>query len=217
MAATTTWKNRIVGSGEEDPSQLLAHPANWRIHPTNQREVLTGVLDEVGWVDQIIVNQQTGHVINGHLRVSVALSRGATSVPVVYVDLTPEEERLILATLDTITGMAGTDSDQLATLLEDISTQDASLSELLAELHADASKSRLGSPAVPSVTDGATRMQVIRPVIYGADVMLFERAMAATGIRNRADALMEICRAYLGETDDQEGQLDALLQSLAAS
>jgi len=32
-APTPTWRNRITGSGEEAPDQLLANPANWRIHP----------------------------------------------------------------------------------------------------------------------------------------------------------------------------------------
>jgi hypothetical protein len=32
-----TWRNRIVGSGEEPPDQLLANPANWRIHPGSQQ------------------------------------------------------------------------------------------------------------------------------------------------------------------------------------
>ncbi len=30
---TAPWRNRITGSGEEAPDQLLANPANWRIHP----------------------------------------------------------------------------------------------------------------------------------------------------------------------------------------
>jgi hypothetical protein len=28
-----TWRNRILGSGEEAPDQLAANPRNWRIHP----------------------------------------------------------------------------------------------------------------------------------------------------------------------------------------
>ena len=35
-AATPTWRNRIVGTGEEAPDQLLANPANWRIHPVKR-------------------------------------------------------------------------------------------------------------------------------------------------------------------------------------
>ena len=30
---SAAWRNRIVGSGDEPPEQLLANPANWRLHP----------------------------------------------------------------------------------------------------------------------------------------------------------------------------------------
>ena len=52
-APTTTWRNRITGSGQEAPDQLLANPANWRIHPKAQRDALAGALDQVGWVQQV--------------------------------------------------------------------------------------------------------------------------------------------------------------------
>ena len=44
-APTTAWRNRIIGSGEEAPDQLLANPANWRIHPKAQQDALAGALD----------------------------------------------------------------------------------------------------------------------------------------------------------------------------
>ncbi len=108
MTDTTTesWRNRIIGSGEENPESLLANPGNWRIHPRAQQDALSGVLSEVGWVANIIVNRQTGHVIDGHLRVSLALRRHEPTVPVTYVDLTPDEEALVLATFDPISAMA---------------------------------------------------------------------------------------------------------------
>ncbi len=33
MPAANSWENRIIGSGTENPDQLLANPSNWRIHP----------------------------------------------------------------------------------------------------------------------------------------------------------------------------------------
>jgi hypothetical protein len=39
---TTAWRNRIIGSGQEAPDQLLANPANWRIHPKAQQDALAG-------------------------------------------------------------------------------------------------------------------------------------------------------------------------------
>jgi hypothetical protein len=113
---TTGWRNRITGSGEEAPDQLLANPANWRIHPKAQQDALAGALDAVGWVGQVLVNRNTGFVVDGHARIALALSRGEPSVPVLYVDLSPEEEALVLATLDPIGAMAGRDEEKLRAL-----------------------------------------------------------------------------------------------------
>lgn len=95
----TAWQNRIVGHGTEKPDALLANPRNWRIHPKAQQEAMAGALDQVGWVQNVIVNNRTGHIVDGHLRAELAISRGESSIPVVYVDLSEEEEALALAFL----------------------------------------------------------------------------------------------------------------------
>ena len=125
------WRNRIVGQGVESPEQLLANPRNWRIHPKAQQDALAGVLSEVGWVQNIIVNQRTGHVVDGHARVEIAISRGEAEVPVVYVDLDENEEGVILAALDPLAGMAVTDPEKWAELLAEISVTDEALRAML--------------------------------------------------------------------------------------
>src|SRR5687767_6711495 len=72
---------RIVWSGMLNPAELVAHPKNWRVHPDHQKTALSGVLDEVGWVQNVIVNRTTGRVLDGHLRVALAISRGEREVP----------------------------------------------------------------------------------------------------------------------------------------
>jgi DNA modification methylase len=133
-AAATPWRNRIVGSGEEDPTQLVGNPGNWRTHPGPQRDALRGSLAQVGWVQQILVNKRTGFVVDGHARVEEAISAGAKTVPVLYVDLTPEEERLILATLDPIGTMAGRNDERLTELLTNLQAGDPGLQALLDSL-----------------------------------------------------------------------------------
>jgi hypothetical protein len=135
------WRNRIVGEGEEAPDQLLANPLNFRIHSNHQGKVLTGALDALGWVQRVVVNRRTGHVVDGHLRVKLALQQGEGSIPVVYVDLDETEERIALATLDPIAAMAGTDDAQLAALLEGVDVEDADLATFLAELKPEDSSS----------------------------------------------------------------------------
>lgn len=41
------------------------------------------------------------------------------------------------------------------------------------------------------------RQKQIKPVLYAADIAVFENAIQATGIPNRGEALMAICKAYL--------------------
>ncbi len=134
----TEWRSRIVGHGVENPDQLLANPANWRIHPKKQQDALAGVLSEVGWVQSVIVNQRTGHLIDGHMRVALALRDDAKQIPVVYVDLSEDEEALVLATLDPLSGLAITDTEKLDELLSGVSTNSADVQALLEQLGAQA-------------------------------------------------------------------------------
>lgn len=127
-------QSRIVGEGDEAPDQLLANPANWRTHPQNQVDALEGLLRQVGWVQRVIVNRRTGHVVDGHARVALALRRGEQSIPVLYVDLSEDEERLVLAALDPIGGLASTDAIKLGELLETVRAQDAGLQSMLDDL-----------------------------------------------------------------------------------
>ena len=135
------WECRIVDHGMEDPENLLANPDNWRIHPKEQQEGLAAVLDRVGWVQSVIVNRQTGHLVDGHLRVTLALRRGETSIPVAYVDLSPDDERLVLSTLDPLAGLAATDREMLQQLLAVTDPMgDPQLEDLLAKVAKDGLK-----------------------------------------------------------------------------
>jgi hypothetical protein len=78
---------------------------------------LSSVLDQIGWVQDVIVNQATGYVLDGHLRVALAISREELEVPVSYVELTDAEEDLVLAGLDPLSGMAETNTDALDALM----------------------------------------------------------------------------------------------------
>lgn len=133
-----TWRNRIVGHGEQAAGQFMANPNNWRIHPKAQREALTGVLGEVGWVQSVIVNRTTGHVLDGHARIEEALKLGdETPVPFVEVELSEDEEAKILLTLDPISAMAAADKANLDSLLREVSTASNGIQSMLEELAAN--------------------------------------------------------------------------------
>jgi hypothetical protein len=151
----STWKNRIVGYGEEQPDQLLANPLNWRTHSKAQQTALKGVLDDVGYVQNIIVNKRTGHLVDGHLRVTLALRHKQPTVPVTYVDLSESEEALILTTLDPIGQMAGTDRANLAALMEQFNSVNTSVQELVSEIAEDANLFHVAAEARGETIPGA--------------------------------------------------------------
>lgn len=124
-------KNRIVGQGHERPDQLLAHPLNWRGHPIEQQNAVERLLETVGWIQQVIVNRRTGHVLDGHLRIDLAMRRDEETIPVIYVDVAEDEERLILATLDPSSAMAFTDHDKLTELIEELPIEARELIEAI--------------------------------------------------------------------------------------
>lgn len=132
------YRNRIMRYSEEPPDQLLANPRNWRTHPGSQAEALRGVLADVGYVQAVIVNERTGHLVDGHLRVQEALKAGQATIPVVWVDLSEADEAEVLATLDPLAAMAGTDSAKLDDLLRDVSTDSAAVQAMLDTLATDA-------------------------------------------------------------------------------
>mgnify|MGYP005855324637 CR=1 FL=1 len=115
-----TYTDRIVGTGYEAPDQLQANPLNWRIHPFQQQQALDDVLQTVGWVAPVIVNQRTGNLIDGHLRVLLALRNEEEKIPVLYVDLTEEEERLVLASFDPLSALGIPDAEALNNLLAEL-------------------------------------------------------------------------------------------------
>ena len=136
MTDKLNWKNRIIGHGEETLDAILFNPSNWRIHPKAQQEALEGVLSQVGWVQDVIINKHTGNLIDGHLRCQVAARNNEKTIPVVYVDLSAEEENLILASLDPIAAMAATDKTKLDDLLQNIQSDDERIQNLIAEIGA---------------------------------------------------------------------------------
>ena len=70
------------------------------------------------------------------------------------------------------------------------------------------------SDAVPSGDRvlGDVKKQ-IKPVLYADEVATFERALRATGERNRGQALLTVCRAYLEQHEPTARQFDFALES----
>jgi len=96
---------------------LLPNPDNWRVHPPGQVEALRSVIGEVGHVaESLVVKTRRGlMLVDGHLRASLDPDE---QIPVAVLDLTPAEQRKVLATFDVIGEMADTDDEKFRAILE---------------------------------------------------------------------------------------------------
>jgi hypothetical protein len=148
------WQNRIVGTKNMAPSELEQNPANWRRHTKAQRAALSGIIGEVGVVQHVVYNQRTKRLIDGHLRVEMAVHDGEESIPVTIVDLDEAEERLVLATLDPIGAMADADRGLFLELRDTISVENEALAKLLDSIGAEP---KLAPPGVSGGKSEDTR------------------------------------------------------------
>ena len=137
---STLIKNRIEGQEEVNPEELLAHPFNWRVHPKEQQKALQSSLDKIGLVKQVIVNKKTNHVVDGHLRVNIALRNGEEKIPVVYIDVSKEEEKIIHASLDPLVSLGVADEDMLQDLIKDVELDNGYLNKIIDDTIKRASK-----------------------------------------------------------------------------
>src|SRR5262245_38983353 len=116
------------------PAELAENPRNWRRHPEAQLAALTDVISEVGWAGACLLNETTGHLIDGHARKTLALQQGTDKVPVLVGSWTEEQEAKILVSLDPLAAMAEADKGKLDALLRSVQTGSEALGAMLTEL-----------------------------------------------------------------------------------
>jgi hypothetical protein len=135
---TNQWQSKIVGHGKVAASQLLANPFNHRLHPEKQRQVVAASIQELGFIKSVIVNQVTGHIIDGHERVMQALGVGEeTLIDVEYVELSPNDEKKALLVLDASSELAEVDKDLMLASLDACSFDSKVLDDLSNEFTQD--------------------------------------------------------------------------------
>ena len=124
-------RDRIRELRRVPANQLRPNPKNWRTHPTEQLDALKGVLAEVGFAGASLARELDDGslmLIDGHARAEVS---GEAVVPVLVLDVNEEEADKILATFDTLGGLAGVDKDRLDSLLREVQTGNDAVSAML--------------------------------------------------------------------------------------
>lgn len=121
------------------PDKLKDHPQNWRIHADDQMRALDDSIESVGWAGAVLVNEKTGHILNGHARKKIAIRR-EEKVPVLVGSWTEAEELELLATLDPIGSMAHTNRQKFADLAAKVKLESDDLNKLLAKMAGDLSE-----------------------------------------------------------------------------
>jgi DNA modification methylase len=135
-------RDRIVGLRRVKASTLRPNPRNWRTHPKAQQDALRGLLAEVGYAAALVARKlEDGslELIDGHLRADTTPDQ---KVPVLVLDVTSAEADLLLASLDPLAALAGTDGSKLGGLLAQIKTDSPALEGMLEGLAVGAGLSR---------------------------------------------------------------------------
>jgi hypothetical protein len=113
---------------------LVPHPKNWRTHSRYQRDVLRGVLNEIGMVGALLARELPDgslQLVDGHLRAETTPS---AIVSVLVLDLDDAEAEKVLLTHDPLASLAGVDGARLGELLGNVETQSKAVGEMFAKL-----------------------------------------------------------------------------------
>src|SRR6266511_4200744 len=90
---------------EEVPiDELRPDPANPRRISEQQLEALTRSLQQYGFVQPVLARREDKTVIGGHQRLLAARRLGYKALPVIFLDLTLEQARVLNLGLNKISG-----------------------------------------------------------------------------------------------------------------
>jgi hypothetical protein len=115
---TTPIRNRIVRHVRIRAGDLVPHELNPRVHPDLQRRALRDLYHEVGFARSLLAYELPDgrlKLIDGHLRRDVDPDM---EVEVEILDVSDEEARKLLLSLDPLAALAETNRDTLDRLLD---------------------------------------------------------------------------------------------------
>lgn len=105
-------------------TDLKAAPYNPRTINKKEFAGLVKSLEVFGFVDPIIANRATSHIVGGHMRYEAWKSLGHDTIPTVWVDLDDKAERKLNVVLNSQAISGRYDEVKLAEILEDFKADD---------------------------------------------------------------------------------------------
>lgn len=114
-------RSSVVCKWEElDPSQLKAASRRVRSHPAHKRKMMQSSLEAFGIISPIAINA-SNVVVDGHLRVELALKLGLPTVPIIRVEhMTDAELRAYAIAANKLPSVSNWDDNALRLELEAI-------------------------------------------------------------------------------------------------
>jgi hypothetical protein len=128
-------KNRIKAHRKVKVKDLVPHELNPRVHSDDQREALRALLGEIGFARSVLAYELPDgrlKLIDGHLRRS-ELDPDA-EIDVEVLDVSDDEARKLLLSIDPLALLADYDQSALAHLREITATDNATLAALWSNL-----------------------------------------------------------------------------------
>jgi hypothetical protein len=129
-------RNRIVEHVQVRAGDLVPHPLNYRRHPERQRRVLAASYEEVGFARSLLGYRRSDgkiQLIDGHLRRDLDPDM---TVTVEVLDVSDEEARKLLLTIDPLAALADHDGDMLQKLAETTRADSQALNDLWQSMRA---------------------------------------------------------------------------------
>jgi len=187
---------------------LIPDPRNARRHTPRNLSTIVDSLHQVGAARSIVIDEN-GVILAGNATVEAAGQAGIERVQVVETDgntlvavrrtgLTQEQKTKLALADNRSAELAEWDIDVLAEIVESLPDITAALwlPEELAGLTAHPDLQDVGEAG----TGSNARLQkrtAVKVVVLVDQIGVVERALAATDLNNRGDALTMICEAYL--------------------
>src|ERR1700724_3417509 len=111
-------RNRIKGHRRVRAGELVPHELNWRLHPDVQRAALQALYRAVGFARSLLAYELPDgrlKLIDGHLRRDLDPDQ---EVEVEILDVTEEEARTLLLSIDPLAALADNQEQLQRRLLE---------------------------------------------------------------------------------------------------